>query len=242
MTLLLLTPENFRFSIAIFWCVMGFATYYFVSHHPVCVSRFENLCRIFDKQGNQVVFQRLLGFLLLGLVSVLIILLLPGKDVQEYGLSFTFRSSPPWWSYLLIPMILILSYLSAGKPTNLEQYPQIRALQWTRSMMCLSGISWFIFLVGYEFLFRGFVLFASLELLEPVPAIALNCALYAFAHFYKGPAETFGSIPAGVLLSYLSLVTGNIWCAVLLHSVMALSNEGFSLRAHPDMQIKKAGK
>lgn len=242
MTLLLLTPETLRFSIAVLWCILGFAAYYFISHHPFCISRFENLSRIFDKQGNRLLFQRLLGFLLLGLVSVLIILLLPEADLQEYGLSFTFRSPPPRWSCLLIPLVLILSYLRAGNPTNLEQYPQIRAKLWSRSMMRLSVISWLIFLVGYEFLFRGFVLFASLELLEPVPAIALNCALYAFAHVYKGPAETFGSIPAGVFLSYLSLVTGNIWCAVLLHSVMALSNEGFSLRAHPDMQIKKAGK
>jgi len=238
MTLLLLTPEILRFSIAVLWCVVGFGAYYFLSHSTACVSRFESFCRILDKQGNQVVFQRLLGFLLLGVVSVLIILLLPGTNLQEYGLSFKFRSAPPWWSYFLIPLILVLSYLTARKSANLEQYPQIRAKQWTRSMIGLSSISWLIFLIGYEFLFRGFVLFAALELLEPVPAIALNCALYAFAHFYKGPTETFGTIPAGILFSYLSLITGNIWCAVLLHSVMALSNEGFSLRAHPEMQIE----
>ncbi len=238
MTLLLLTPETLRFSIAILWCAVGFGAYYFISHNSNCIRKFGNLFLILDQQGNQVLFQRILGFLLLGVVSVLILLLLPQANIQEYGLSFKFRSPPPWWSSLLVPLVLILSYLNARKPANLEQYPQIRALQWSRSMLALSSISWIIFLIGYEFLFRGFLLFASLELLEPVPAIALNCALYAFAHFYKGPAESFGAIPAGIILCYFSLVTGNIWSAVLLHSVMALSNEWFSLKAHPDMQMK----
>ncbi len=106
-------------------------------------------------------------------------------------------------------------------------------------MIAISGISWVIFLVGYEFLFRGFLLHASLNLMEAGPAIALNCALYAFAHFYKGPGETFGAIPVGILLCYLTMVTGNIWCAVILHSVMALSNEWFSLYFHPEMRIVK---
>jgi len=94
-----------------------------------------------------------------------------------------------------------------------------------------------IFLVAYEFFFRGFILYASLTVLDPWSAIALNCSLYGFAHFYKGPGETFGAIIVGVLLCYLTIVTGNIWSAVAIHSVMALSNEWFSLRAHPDMKL-----
>ena len=70
-------------------------------------------------------------------------------------------------------------------------------------------------------------------------AIALNCALYSFAHFYKGPGESFGSIPVGLILCYLTLLTGNIWMAVLIHCVMALSNEWFSLYFHPEMRLVK---
>jgi membrane protease YdiL (CAAX protease family) len=186
-----------------------------------------------------VLLQRILGFLLLGVVSVLIILLLPDITLKKYGLAFTFRAAPPWWSWLLIPLILVMGYHTAQKPGNLERYPQIRAKQWTPGMIALSSASWVLFLIGYEFLFRGFVLHASLDLMEPGPAIALNSALYAFAHFYKGPRETFGAIPLGIVLCYLTLLTGNIWCAVILHSVMALCNEWFSLRAHPEMKIIK---
>jgi len=233
----MLSHENLRFSTAILWSVVGFGSYYFLSHYRTFVSRFESICNILDKQGNQVLFQRMLGLLLLGVLSVLIILLLPGITVKEYGLTFNFLSAPPWWSWLLIPLILIMGFVAAQKPGNLKLYPQIRAKQWTRGIIAISSISWVLFLVGYEFLFRGFVLHASLALMDPIPAIALNCAIYGFAHFYKGPGEAFGAIPVGIILCYLTLVTGNIWCAVLLHSVMALSNEWFSLRAHPEMSV-----
>ena len=69
------------------------------------------------------------------------------------------------------------------------------------------------------------------------PAIALNCILYALAHFYKGPGEILGAIPVGILLCYLTLHTGNIWSAVIIHSTMALSNEWFSIRSHPNMHL-----
>lgn len=235
----MLTHEDLRFSIAILWSVVGFGSYYFLSHNNSCIRCFGLKCKILDSQGNQVLLQRMLGFLFLGIVSALIILLLPAITLKEYGLTFNFRLAPPWWSWLLIPLILIMGYVAAQKPDNLKMYPQIRALQWTRGMILISSVSWVLFLIGYEFLFRGFVLHASLELMGPVPAIALNCAIYAFAHFYKGPGEAFGAIPVGIFLCYLTLTTGNIWCAVILHSVMALSNEWFSLKAHPEMSVMK---
>jgi len=234
-----LTAENLRFGIAILWCVVGFGSYYFLSHSITCKRKFGAPCRILDVQGNSVLLQRLLGFLFLGVISVVIILFLPKLSLKEYGLSFSFHSAPPTWSWLLIPLILIMGYFAARKPGNLENYPQIRTKIWTPGMIVISSTSWILFLVGYEFLFRGFVLHASLEIMDPMPAIALNSALYAFAHFYKGPGETFGAIPVGILVCYITLITGNIWGAVILHSIMALSNEWFSLRAHPNMLIEK---
>ncbi len=234
-----ISSENLRFGIAILWCVVGFGSYYFLSHSITFKRRFGAPCRILDRQGNHVLLQRILGFLFLGVFSVLIILFLPELSLKEYGLSFTFHAAPPAWTWLLIPLILIMGYFAARKPGNLENYPQIRAKIWTPGMIALSSSSWVLFLVGYEFLFRGFVLHASLDIMDPVPAIALNSALYAFAHFYKGPGEIFGAIPVGILVCYITLSTGNIWGAVILHSIMALSNEWFALRAHPEMLIKK---
>jgi membrane protease YdiL (CAAX protease family) len=218
-----MSEEELRFIIAVSWCAIGFAAYYFLS------------------QGKQVLIQRMLGLLILGGGSVLLIILLPGATLKNYGLGFAFQAAPPWWAFLAVPLILVLGYFAAGKSENLKLYPQIRSPEWSPQLVALSAASWVVFLIAYEALFRGLLLHASLEVMATAPAIALNCALYAFAHFYKGPGETFGAIFVGVLFCYLTFVTGNFWCALILHSVMALSNEWFSLRAHPDMKIVKTG-
>jgi len=233
-------PTNITFILAVTWCILGFAIYYFLSNNKAFAGRIGKLSRKLDSQGNQVLIQRILGLLFLGIFSALIIILHPGLEPMDYGLNFTFLAAPPWWSYLVIPLILVMGINAARQKGNLELYPQIRSRNWTPGMIVISGMSWVLFLLGYEFLFRGFLLHASLDIMAAGPAIALNCALYAFAHFYKGPGETFGAIPIGALLCYLTLVTGNIWCAVVIHALMALSNEWFSLYFHPEMEIVKA--
>lgn len=235
-----MTSEELRFIMAVSWCAIGFALYYFLSNNNAFSGKVGIINRRFDGQGNQVLLQRTLGVFFLGILSAMIIILLPGISPGDYGLGFAFQAAPPWWTFLLIPLILVLGFYTAKKDGNLASYPQIRAKTWTPAMIAISGTSWILFLVGYEFLFRGFLLQASLGIMATGPAIALNCALYALAHFYKGPGETFGAIPVGIVLCYITLSTGNIWGAVILHSVMALSNEWFSLYFHPEMEIIKA--
>lgn len=234
-----LSHGELEFVLAVAWCTIGFTSYYFLSHNPKVAARINLAFKAFDQQGNMIVWQRILGFVFLGIVSGIFVLILPGVALSDYGLNFAFSHPPPWWSYLLIPIILALGFKAASGSGNLSRYPQIQLKLWRRSHVIISAFTWIVFLIGYEFLFRGFLLFASLAVMDPLPAIALNCALYAFAHVYKGPGETFGALPAGMILCYLTLVTGNIWTAVILHSIMALSNEWFSIRAHPEMKFVK---
>jgi len=229
--------ENINFSIAVLWSVVGFASYYFLSKAEIPARLLSNRLQS-DIRVIRVVIQRSWGLLFTGIISVLLVKSVFKASLPDFGLGFGFEQLPPWWSYLVLPLILVSGYYSSSSPGNLKLYPQIRIETWTPFIIMISAVSWILFLVAYEFLFRGFLLGASLMLMEPWPAIALNAALYAFAHFYKGPGETYGAIPFGVLLCYLTLVTGNIWSAVVIHSVMALSNEWFSIMAHPEMHIK----
>jgi membrane protease YdiL (CAAX protease family) len=220
--------DHIEFIVAILWAVIGFAAYYFLGHKKSATGTV-----------REVLAQRGWGVFFMGLGSMLIILIVWRENPTSYGFGFSFKSPPPWWFYLALPLIIIASYFQSSSEANLASYPQIRIEKWDSQIVVSSAASWITFLVAYEFFFRGFLLFASLTVLDPWPAIALNCSLYGFAHFYKGPGETFGAVFVGVLLCYLTIQTGNIWSAVALHSVMALSNEWFSLRAHPEMEVIK---
>lgn len=226
-----------NFSIAVLWSVIGFASYYFLSKAEIPARIFITRKRS-DPRVTSIVIQRLWGLFFTGIITAILVLAVFKESLGDFGLGFEFKQLPPWWSYLFIPLILVTGYFSSSAPGNLALYPQIRIKSWTPRILTISALSWVLFLVAYEFLFRGFLLGAAMMVMGSWPAIALNCTLYAFAHIYKGPGETFGAIPLGILLCYLTLLTGNIWSAVVIHSVMALSNEWFSIKANPEMHVK----
>ena len=230
--------KHLAFTLAAGWSFTGFAAYYFLSANQGLSSRIwrnESL----DLRIRTVIMQRLWGLLFLGVISVLIIVLILKESLFNYGLGFGFSAPVPWWAWAIMAVIPLLSFLQASSAGNLRLYPQIRVEKWSPGILILNSLSWIIFLLAYEFMFRGFLLFASLQLMDMTPAIALNTAVYSLAHLYKGPGEAFGALPVGIILCYLSILTGNIWMAVILHSTMALTNEWFSLRAHPQMHLAK---
>ena len=182
------------------------------------------------------------GVIFLGILTAFVIKLFFREPLAEFGFGFRFLRPPPWWAYLSIPLILAGARFNASSSKNLALYPQFRIGRWTPRILVVNGISWILFLIAYEFLFRGLLLFGTLSILDPQPAILLNCTLYAVAHLYKGPLETIGAIPLGALLCYLTIITGNIWTAVVIHSFMALTNEWMSIRAHPGMEVRRTGK
>ena len=79
-----------------------------------------------------------------------------------------------------------------------------------------------IFLVVYEIFFRAVLLQVSLQFV-PVPiAVAINVILYVGAHAFSTRQEFWGSLPFGVLLCWLTLFSGSVWPAVLVHALLAL--------------------
>ena len=232
--------EILLFVVAVVWSAVGFSSYIFLSRNRSLARKIWKAKPKLDSQAKEIVLQRLWGFIFLGVFPVIFILFLPDKSLKDLGLGCSWLSAPPWWVLVVLVIILIVGFYSARQPGNLAMYPQIRNQQWTKGLLALSSLSWVVFLLGYEFLFRGFLLYASLTVMDVWPAIALNCAIYALAHLYKGPGETFGAIPVGILLCYLTLLTGNIWTAVGIHAVMALSNEWWSIKANKNMVILKS--
>ena len=139
-------------------------------------------------------------------------------------------------SALLIPLV----NFSAKKAKNLVNYPQIRSKVWTRKMVYMNALGWFLYLFGYEFLFRGVLLFPLIEPLGVWPAIAVNIALYSATHIPKGLDETIGAIPLGLVLCLLTLSSGTIWIAFFVHVAMAWTNTFTALKHNPETNYHKS--
>jgi len=197
--------------------------------------------RITENNTLQIIFQRITGVFFLGLLPVFFILGFSGHSFKDFGMVMPGADS--WlWTGILGVIVVLINYFNASSKDNLKQYPQIRCSKWTLNTLLLSALSWTAYLLAYEFLFRGFFFFSSLRILGLWPAILVNTGIYSLVHIPKGSRETLGAIPLGVVLCYLTYKTGGIWMAFMVHLIMALSNEWFSIKAHPKITFVNSWK
>lgn len=214
-----------------------------VYHLTVTSDRFSNRIRNYFSPPaasvRKILYSRLMGAILFGFVPLMIIILVFQRPPGAYGLaSDHLVKSILWW----IPVALagvVINYYGARSKKNLMMYPQMRVEQWNRGLLAVSAMSWIIYLAGYEFLFRGFLLFSCLKSFGYWPSVIINLSLYSLVHISKGYREAIGSLFFGFLLCYVTLRLGSFWFALFVHITMALSNEWFSLNFQPDMKLIK---
>jgi membrane protease YdiL (CAAX protease family) len=217
---------------------IGFIAYWFVSQ-SVVVENYFALRYPKQQQVYFVLFQRYVGFLFLGVLpSVVTFVVLP-TSWADYGVKLPQNIETLYWIVGLAVIIIPLNAWNAKKADNLLIYPQIRATEWTKQTFIHEYTSWIAYLLAYELLFRGFLLFALYRVSGAWVASMVNVALYAIAHIPKGQKEAIGAIPLGLLLCYLTLRTGDIWIAVVVHIILAISNSFFSFLAQPNMRYVK---
>lgn len=233
MTILPANDELYYFTSAITVASLGFIFYYYLPESTFV----QKVLKSAKGETRYVLFQRLLGAFIFGIIPFIIIFFSGMKRMADFGILIPVQETYFWVTILSI-IIISINYANSKTAANLEIYPQIRVKVWTITLTFLSILSWIAYLLSYEFLFRGFLFFASSSLLGLWPAIILNTAIYSLVHIPKGIKEIVGAIPLGILLCYLTFRTGSIWVAVLTHIIMAVSNEWLSLRAHPQMIIK----
>ena len=233
-----LSGPEIEFVIAVLLTLFCYTLYYFTAFSEKAAEALFRLFRIKHGAVEQFGFQKLTGFVFMGLLPILVILICLGSPLP-YGLSGSISIETFFWVIGLTAIIIPINFFIAGKPENLKQYPQIRIDSWNRNTFLVNFTGWTLYLLAYEFLFRGVLFTGSLSILGFIPALVLNVIIYALAHLPKGAKETFGAIPVGIIICAITYQTGNIWASFLIHLTMALSNEVFAFYRHPEMYYKK---
>ena len=180
------------------------------------------------------------GFLLLGILSVAIGLLffpveLTNKLMGHLGIS--------WLTIIyaggLGGIAILINYFRAGKPANYALYPKARLTEWKPWDWTAYEIGWVSYLLGYEWLFRGFMFFPLVEAWGFWPATIINIIIYVLAHLPKGWLEMAGSVPFGLLLCAVAYHSGSFLAPWAIHCALALSNSYFAIRSNPEMKFVK---
>lgn len=227
------TPADHDAALVLGMATAAYLTYHYHLHADGFRRRFASAADPDAVEIASVVRQRVAGGLLLGLAPILTLTLALGQPPATYGLAV-----PDWgrtlaWVGGLLAVLVPILRQAARKPDHRQRYPQMRLGHWDRRRWWTNTLSWGVYLLGYETFFRGALLFWLIGRMGVWPGILTMNALYALAHLNKDAGETWGSAVMGVLFAIMTLTTGGIWAAVIVHWVIATCSETFAMASQP---------
>lgn len=187
----------------------------------------------------QIFLERILGFLLLGGIPALIFPLVFNTPLSKLGMNLP--SGEGLWLWWLVPVVLFTAFslLRPASGVDTGFYPQVRKPIWNIKRILVNGLFWIIYLLGYEFAFRGWLFFSCLHAFGLWPAIMINSAIYGLSHIPKGASEAFGALIMGVGFCLIAYFTNSFLIVLVLHILLAIGNDFKAIGANREMRFSR---
>jgi membrane protease YdiL (CAAX protease family) len=144
------------------------------------------------------------------LIPLLIILVGFGESPRAYGLTLG-----DWRQGLKLTLVIVACALPlvafAARTQAMQAYYAGDQGQWQELVPPIA-----VSLIGWEFLFRGFLLFSLVALMGPT-AIIVQAVPFALAHLGKPEIETITTIVGGSLFGWVAWRTRSFLYPYLIH-------------------------
>ncbi len=195
----------------------------------------------FQNQQQEAVFLwgKLSGFLFLGILPLLGLFFgFPSFGLQETGIIAAEAGQNAILWFVVLSILFLVINLIIGRTAEVQQkHPQMRFEQWNARQIGILILGWFLYILAYEFFFRGLLLFPIAAKFGIWPAIGCNVFLYTLAHVQQGTGETIGAMVFGILFCLASIDTGSFWVAFATHFVFSLSGNFAALYFNKGMHF-----
>ena len=163
------------------------------------------------------------SFIYFGIFPVLTILIFLRKNPLDFGLRLgNYRL---WLPYVLIFLAIAIPilYFTSNMSSVQGYYRSGRNFDLLKYALQMG-----VYMLGWEFLFRGFMLFGLKEKFKE-GSIIIQMIPFVLLHFGKPEIETISTIFTGLLWGYICYRGKSFWPAFIMHIVVNISNKAFVL-------------
>lgn len=123
---------------------------------------------------------------------------------------------------LYLPVVAVGTWFLSADPAFQAVYPHYGPAAFDWRFFAVYEALFLFYWVGWEYLWRGFVLFGTAPAFGPVAAVLIQAVPFAVLHVEKPLAEGLLSIVGGVALGALVWRCRSFWIAVPLHAAQML--------------------
>jgi len=228
-------PGDLRVSLIILGTLVFFYLYYYTAHSAVLEKWIYKNTTGITPELKMFLFRKLSGFIFLGVMPAMLYFSLNHGAFARFGFSYTNFFDNIFLITGLMLLIAILLWFRHRKSPNLNTL-QIKTNHWSPTLMVFDILGWSLYLLAYEFLFRGILLFECNDRFGFLPAVVINVAIYSAIHMINGKEQAVGSIFFGAVACYLTLQMGTILIPFFMHITLSGLSDYFSVRMNPGIR------
>lgn len=163
------------------------------------------------------------GLIVLGLIPMLIVKVGFKESLRDYGLQLGN------WRFGLavlpfgILIFVMMSWFSAADPLFQAEYPLSSGAGDSPLHIVLHEGGYLLYYIGFEFLFRGFMLFGLRKEMGDWNAILIQTLASTVIHIGKPFPETMSAIVGGIVFGVFVLRCRSIYYQLVLHWTLGVS-------------------
>ena len=188
-------------------------------------SVFEGLRGRWDQDLNATLYEYLAAFTLMFGVPALIVKLLFKGRLRDWGLRVGDVRQGLRHLAIGLPLCLLAAYLGSLDPAVRAAYPLARSAVGHVSRFLAVEACYLLYYLGWEFFFRGFMLFGLEKRYGPAVAILVQTIPSALVHIGKPASESFAAIAAGLAFGYVAVRTRSIFYPLVLHAMVGIGTD-----------------
>lgn len=146
------------------------------------------------------------------IIPMLVVLLIFREAPSDFGFRWgNWRVGLGWTAVVAVVMVVILWFIA--RTPAMQAYYEARAPRETLQLVYLTAVDLF----GWEFIWRGFMLFGLARILGPGPAILIQAIPFAFMHLSKPEVETLSTIFGGIGFGFVAWQSQSFVYPWLIH-------------------------
>lgn len=126
-------------------------------------------------------------------------------------------------------ILLVLILIFGRSPGFYLFYPMYKPAGYAWSQFVFYQSCQLTYMIGWEFIFRGYLLFTAKKEVGVIPAIIIQMLPFAYLHLGKPELELYGSVLAGLLLGLIAIRANSFLPCAILHFAVALTMDLFAI-------------
>ncbi len=174
----------------------------------------------------QYIFQFGMAFLLFFIVPILIIKYYFKEDIKEYGIQVGEKKFNLIWTIIGMILLPIIFFVS-NSPEITNEYPLTRLVLTNVGLFITFSLVYFIYYLGYEFFYRGYLQFGlkneNTGKFGIILILIIQTLVTTLFHIGKPLMEVIPAMIIGPIFGYLTLKGKSIiWPVLIFHYILGV--------------------